>query len=355
MNDAQFFYVACQVGFEAVCKQAVIDQWKESKFSFSRPGFLTFKHSNPASVVSSGFENPFVRSYGESIGKVDGQEALEMVEQFWQQVSPQSVNQLHVWQRDSNVPGTQGFEPGITPLASEVGQLLLNACSPEDQSRIQLNRVVRSEETVHNCMLVEPNRWMIGRHQATQISQRWPGGVPKITLPEDALSRAYSKLNEALLWSRIPMQSGDQVIELGSAPGGASQVMLELGMNVLGIDPAEMDESVLEHPNFTHIRKRGSEVRKKDMREARWLVADANVAPNHSLDTIESIVTHDTCNVKGMLITLKLLEKSLVPWIPSYLERIRSWGFRYVKARQLAFNRQEICVMALRSKSLRRF
>jgi hypothetical protein len=33
--------------------------------------------------------------------------------------------------------------------------------------------------------------------------------------------------------------------------------------------------------------------------------------------------------------------------LPEYIDRIRSWGYRDVRARQLQFNRQEICVAAL--------
>jgi hypothetical protein len=55
-----------------------------------------------------------------------------------------------------------------------------------------------------------------------------------------------------------------------------------------------------------------------------------------------------------MLLTLKLPEWNLAGDIPSYIERIRSWGFSDVRARQLANNRQEICVAVLKSKSERR-
>ena len=48
----------------------------------------------------------------------------------------------------------------------------------------------------------------------------------------------------------------------------------------------------------------------------------------------------------GLLLTLKLLDWKLAEEIPSYLGRIRSWGYRRVQARQLAHNRQEICVAA---------
>jgi 23S rRNA (cytidine2498-2'-O)-methyltransferase len=116
----------------------------------------------------------------------------------------------------------------------------------------------------------------------------------------------------------------------------------------LGIDPAEVDPQVTAHPRFTHVRKRGHEVRRREFRKVRWLAADMNVAPQYTLDTVEAIVTHSEVDVRGLLLTLKLLDWSLAAEIPAYLERIRTWGYHEVRARQLSHNRQEICVTARR-------
>ena len=71
-----------------------------------------------------------------------------------------------------------------------------------------------------------------------------------------------------------------------------------------------------------------------------------NVAPQYTLDAVESIVTHEAVRIAGLLLTLKLPDWSLVAEIPSYLARIRSWGYAEVAARQLHHNRHEFCVAA---------
>src|SRR5207253_1515629 len=111
---------------------------------------------------------------------------------------------------------------------------------------------------------------------------------------------------------------------------------------------------VVTHPHFAHWKKRGADVRRREFRKVRWLMADVNVAPKYTLDTVEAIVTHAEVRVHGLLLTLKLLEWSLAAEIPAYLERIRSWGFSRVVARQLHHNRQEICVAAERGRSAKR-
>jgi 23S rRNA (cytidine2498-2'-O)-methyltransferase len=129
---------------------------------------------------------------------------------------------------------------------------------------------------------------------------------------------------------------------------------LARGYNVIGIDPAEMDPAVLAHPNFTHIRRRAVQVRRRDLRKVRWLMADMNVAPGYTLDVVESIVTHPEVNVRGMLLTLKLFEWKLAGELPAWLDRIRSWGYNVVRARQLQHNRQEVCVAALEKPFVRK-
>ncbi len=167
-----------------------------------------------------------------------------------------------------------------------------------------------------------------------------------LELPADAVSRAYLKMEESLAWSRMPLHAGEVWAEIGSAPGGASQALLSHGLKVIGIDPANMDPLVLANPNFTHIRKRGADVKRREFRGVRYLTADINVAPQYTLDTVEAIVTHPEVQIKGLILTLKLLDWKLAEEIPAYLDRIRLWGYGHVRARQLHHNRQEICVAA---------
>jgi len=155
-------------------------------------------------------------------------------------------------------------------------------------------------------------------------------------------------MEEALRWSRLPVRAGQQFVELGCAPGGSCQALLSRGLKVVGIDPAEVAPSVKEHRRFTHVRKRGADVRRRAFRHTRWLAADMNVAPAFTLDTVEAIVTHPAVQIRGLLLTLKLPDWRLAEEVPAYLKRIGSWGFTKVRARQLQHNRQELCVAALR-------
>lgn len=350
MNSLHFLFTACQIGAEPALKGEVAANWPDFRLAFSRPGFLTFKLP-PDHGLAGDFDlkSVFARTYGFSLGRVEGTDAARLVEETWKLAEQGKFSQLHVWQRDALAPGEHGFEPGPTELADEVGRLLT-----ANRPQLPVNRRARPGEQVLDVVLVEPNQWFIGTHQAASMPSRWPGGVCQIEPPEDMISRAYLKMQEALLWSRLPIAPGDRAVEIGSSPGGACQALLDQGLVVTGIDPAEMDESLLDRPHFTHLRKRASEVKRREFSGVKWLMADSNVAPAHTLDSVEAIVTHADVHIRGMLLTLKLLHWELAAEIPAYVARVRSWGYEHVRARQLAFNRQEICLLAMKSRSMRR-
>ena len=359
-THAQFVYVICQNGAESVCKSELLDRYPQLRFAFSRPGLLTFKVVDKSTwperleLVST-----FARTYGysmETINESSGAILLNrVVEQFRQMPG---CRHIHVFQRDDFLPGDKNFEPGHSELAQQVSFELSNRLSSQP-SELQDDHLILNGETnpgdrVLDIAIVEPDRWLIGWHVATTIPQRWPGGVPCIERRDDIISRAYYKMYEALLWAQLPLRQDDICVEIGSAPGGACQALIELGAQVIGIDPADMHPSLVDHPGLTHIKKRSKDVRKSELSDATWLMADMNVAPNYTLDAAEEIVTNQKVNILGMLLTLKIGDWKLAQTIPDLIQRVKRWGFRFVKTRQLAFNRREICLMALKNKATRR-
>lgn len=341
-------------------KREMQRRWPAFRFAFSRPGFVTFKLPDDSAAGLNGLgadvdvQCVLARAAGFCLGKVTGDTAEAIAEEFWEIAGKCDFQHLHVWQRDDRVPGDRGFEPGETELAAAAGEILLSRRpagrhDPHDQHDPQMprvNQIAEPGEKVLNCIIVEPQQWWIGWHQAAAPPSCWPGGVPPIDLPDDTVSRAYLKISEALLWSQLPIQAGDRCVEIGSSPGGSCQALLDRGQIVTGIDPAEMDPKLLAHPNFTHIRARAADLKRREFRKTRWLMADSNVAPEATLHTVEHIVTNRQVDIRGLLLTLKLPDWEAADSIPGYVDRVRSWGYNRVQARQLAFNRQEICVAA---------
>ncbi|TWU21239.1 SAM-dependent methyltransferase [Bythopirellula polymerisocia] len=359
----QFLFTVCQTGAEAALKHEIAAQKLDLRPSYSRPGFVTFKFDQRCENPQ-GFQlrSTFARTWGFSLGKVSGAQASDLAFKSWQlpamveALTAIKPSDLHVWERDRVMPGEEGFEPGPTALAAEV-DAALTACTPVESLRSHhfgQQGASQPNTWILDAVVVEPCEWWLGCHLASRRTACWIGGVPPIQQPEDAVSRAYLKMTEALEWSALPFVRGDICVELGCSPGGAAQALLEKGLFVVGIDPAEVDPLVAEHPSFLHVRRRSLDVPKRDFQRAKWLTADMNVAPGYTLEAVEDVVLNKTPSIRGLVLTLKLADWSMASQIGDLVKRVRSWGYRDVRTRHLAFNRQEFCLVALKSRAQRR-
>ncbi len=345
-SKSSFLFVTCQAGAEGALKGELARRWPTFRFAYSRPGFVTFKLPDDHGLAEDfDLESTFARAYGFSLERVQGDSPDVMAEKIWRLVGDQPFEHLHVWPRDARPAGEHGYAPGFTDesRAAEAALRESRWCrvSPAALPTPSTQRVL-------DVVLVGPGEWFVGHHMTRSGPSRWPGGMRELALPEDAVSRAWLKMEEALRWSRLPVRPGQEFVEIGCAPGGSCQALLSRNLRVIGIDPAAVDERVLANPRFKHIRKRGADVQRRSFRKTHWLATDMNVAPQYTLDTVEAIVTHPQVHIRGLLLTLKLLEWKLADDLPQWLDRIRGWGYGKIRARQLQHNRQEICVAAIR-------
>ncbi len=346
-----FIFTTCQAGTEPALKDEVKREHPELKFAFSRPGFVTFK-----GAITGDFRSIFARAYGTSIARLASQDGTleEKAEWVAQWIADHAVPvTVHVWEREQYAPSEEpkDFEPGKWKRAA------IQALSQALQKRslqIPINSPV-SKGTILDVVTLEENEWFIGTHSAGLGHNPVPGGTPQIELPPRAPSRAYLKLQEALLWSKAPLRPGDTAVEIGSAPGGASYCLLEKGLNVVGIDPGKMDPEVLKFPTYSHIDQPVSAILRTDLpKSVEWLLLDMNVAPSVALYAIDRLGTRMKDSLLGLFLTLKLSDWKKAKEIPSYLAHIQAMGMSLTRATHLPSNRQEIFVYALTRKGVSR-
>ncbi|MEM6472187.1 MAG: SAM-dependent methyltransferase [Planctomycetota bacterium] len=356
MSDPTFSMMTCAVGAEVPLKTEVAELgWR---LAFSRPGFVTAKHDKPGADLPHGI---FVRTASRSLGHLRGSDGDQLIGQLGELLSsskPDRVfDELHVWPRDRLPIGKFGFEPELDEVSKLVAQQIVEKLPAERIKARVPNQVAAHNSCVLDVVLVDPNDWFIGWHDigpAPDDGQhqhangvdwplRWPGGLQPIVPKYEPISRAYFKAAEAMDWSGFPFRERDVAVEVGSAPGGACGRMLELGLKVIGIDPADMDPRIANHPRFTHHRARAGDLPRKVFRGARWLFADSNVKPDKMLTTVENIVTHRDRTIEGLLLTFKLGDYSAAAEIPAWRTRIEQWGPSQIRVRQLARNRCEVC------------
>ena len=382
-----FVFVVCQQGAEQPLKAQALETglWR---LAFSRPGLLTMKfvgQPNQREDAAAWLRSPLVRLTGTGMGPAKSPLAHEGFQKVWdlalksaeagksaeptkrtntQETEPNAIEQssgaeptspenqnapsfpfdgVHVFERDRALPGAFSFEPGISELARTIGAEF-HQWLGQHGVQVPVNSIMPPGSKVLDVIMSEPDQWFVGHHTVRATHEQWPAAVPPVVAPPEMVSRAYLKLAEALLWSRLPMKTGDRVVEIGSAPGGASQRLLDLGYEVTGIDAAEMDERVAEHPRFEHWRNKAAAVKRRLYRKFKWLVCDANVAPNYTLDILHDIVSQEDIKIQGMILTFKLSSWDQLRFLEEQLGVIRSFGFSKVQARQLAHNRRELCV-----------
>jgi 23S rRNA (cytidine2498-2'-O)-methyltransferase len=345
-SAGRFLFVACRPGSEAALKHDVAQRHRGLRFAFSRPGFVTFRAER---APTDDFASAFARTWGWSLGKVRGADEHELANaarsMLAERAPHEAIGHLHAWPRIRPLPGDDEFHPA-TEQPARTAVELIGATWPSGRAPPLLNRHAAAGNLVLDCCLVEPSEWWLGWHRAGSPETRWPGGAPSLSIPARVISRAYFKMVEALLWSELAVVAGDRWAEIGSAPGGACQALLDLGCTVTGVDPAEMDPLVLANPRFTHVRARAKDAKRGALRDCRWLAVDVNAAPKYTLDTAEAVVTEPGARVEGLVLTLKLTDAAYAAELPKFEQRVRSWGYADVRTRQLAFNRQEVCVVA---------
>jgi 23S rRNA (cytidine2498-2'-O)-methyltransferase len=173
----------------------------------------------------------------------------------------------------------------------------------------------------------------------------WPGGAVRFRKDEGLISRAAFKLLEAERTFNLPLDRFSHALDLGAAPGGWSSVLLERGLKVTAVDPAEMDKSLELHPNLRHIRRNAADVSfapgSFDL-----LVCDMSWDPHHTQRIVSELAPAISAGGSG-LITLKLMYRKPVQTIQELVEDY-SLHFDVRQVKQLFHNREEVTMWVKR-------
>lgn len=296
----KFFFVLTNPEAQDLLKLEVQTRFPGFKMSYSKPGFVTFKGEE-----GQGFKPRMARLVGESLGR----RKLEEI----------SFEKAWVWARDP--------------------RFIIPASLRELSDR----SLFRKGEKVTLIMMIEPDDYWIGEYVLGPHHFQTPGEESSIQ-KQEVPSRAYYKIAEAHEAFDLPFDHEERVLELGSAPGGASLFLLEQDMKVLGVDPANMDPSILKHYNFKHLRLPFEHVKEDEFREdVDWIVSDVNLPPTVVMKELERFLGF--LQPRGLIITLKLNQERYLRMLDVFVDQIRRRGFK-VDLKYLPSHRQEIALVA---------
>lgn len=212
-------------------------------------------------------------------------------------------------------------------------------------------RVGQRVLTLMRATAEDPEPGWLTAHVHDANRSVFPGNRPVLALPADAPSRAWLKIEEARARFALDLGAGARVLEIGSAPGGASWALLQRGCTVVGMDPNEMAPSVLRHPGFRHVRQASTTLDPASVPGPfDWLLLDVNVPPGTALRGAMPFIEAHASTLRGLALTLKLGEWDFVKEAPGWVERIRQ---RVPHLRLTAYSgwehAQEIGVVATRA------
>lgn len=326
MSEAVFYFALFKPECLELLKRDVAARYPELRWSFSRPGFATFK--GPPGVA---FAPWLVLASGISIGKHLGDGQAQSRAREVQR--PTAELPRRHWRFHPEQQTWCGAQKETSAGGASASPIL---------NLITLDRGSDAAEI-----------WL-------GLSEEYPArtfvGAPR-DVPANAPSRAYAKIVEVCAHWDIRWPPGEVVLELGAAPGGASIALLERGMHVLAVDPGEMAEGVRALATergalYRPVQKKASHLDRADLAglpsAPSWLVCDINLAPPVALTQLAHAYGLVKRSVHTLIWTCKINDDKALATVPAVLHRLGELTRGMPEVAHLPSHRREFSVVVRR-------
>ncbi|BFH62176.1 SAM-dependent methyltransferase [Paenibacillus azoreducens] len=174
----------------------------------------------------------------------------------------------------------------------------------------------------------------------------WSGGAIRFQREDGQISRAKFKLLEAESSFGIDFGAFGTALDIGAAPGGWTSFLLERGLRVTAVDPAQMHESLQNNPALRIFKKNASEVSFKDG-EFDLLVCDMSWSPRQMVKLVAELLP--SLRPGGTaIVTVKLMHKKPMALIDDTIASFEAASMQVQRAKQLFHNRDEITLYMIK-------
>ncbi len=217
-------------------------------------------------------------------------------------------------------------------------------------------------------LLCTSEKGYLGISTSEENLSDWPGGMRHFAQTPEQISRAEFKLLEALEVFGVTLPARGHALDLGAAPGGWTRLLLEAGLHVVAVDPAQLDPRLVA-PRFIvgdsfivgesrleHYRGYAETYLEDALKQGRRFDVITNDMRMDARQAARLLVQARQClRSDGFVIsTLKLPHatreidplKTLKEALSLLRGRDKSGPYGIVQARQLFHNRQEVTVIA---------
>lgn len=348
---SHYVFATCRPGAEPLLKRDVALRHSGLLTpAFMRPQLITWKVLGSGALPASfRLGSPFSTVAGQSLGTA--RTVAEVLERAADSPMAQGGTpmHLHIFPRETPDEGTSAAETWEQAVAWQAElRSLVPAAPGGGVAWFPAEAPVRVGEGVLNVILgVGKEPALVGWHRHGLGDFSLPGGLDRhLTLPEQAPSRAWLKMEQALAWLGISTTlAGRTVLELGSAPGGGSYSLLTRGAEVFGVDTGEMSPLVLQHPQFHHLRVAAGELKPGQVPAQVDLIAsDMNLEPQVVCRYVEKFSRR--LQPRALLLTLKINSPQVAARLPDLIHSVSTWAPGPVQVRQLPANRQEVTLVS---------
>lgn len=204
---------------------------------------------------------------------------------------------------------------------------------------------VLSEPDVIVSIVVGEEAVYAGMMTPAEAGSDWPGGAMRFQREEGQISRAKFKLLEAERTFGLDYSAYRHALDVGAAPGGWTSLLLERGVHVTAIDPANMHPSLLGHPQLTYVKRNAADV-PVEPNEFDLLVCDMSWSPKATAEMVirllDGVIAGGT-----ILVTVKLMHKKPLQTIRDVTAMYAEHA-QIIRAKQLFHNRDEITLYMMK-------
>lgn len=200
---------------------------------------------------------------------------------------------------------------------------------------------VRQPEQVVSVVLAH-EQGFLGVSRAVDNLSDWAGGARRFKREEGQISRAEFKLLEALELFSLEAPAGGLALDLGAAPGGWTRVLRVRSMQVVAVDPGDLDSRLAVDPAVRHECQTAETYLQTAQERFDVILNDMR------MDAIDSarimVKASGLLKPSGWaLMTLKLPKKRLDRAAAAAID-VLSRHYAVIGARQLFHNRNEVTV-----------
>ncbi len=243
---------------------------------------------------------------------------------------------------------------GRRPYSSgRLNQVLAEAIAEETET----TEAIKKPQVIIS-ILCTMQKGYLGISSAEENLSSWPGGARHFAHTAEEISRAEFKLLEALEVFGITLPTKGRALDLGAAPGGWTRLLLESGLHVVAVDPANLDARLRKHPRLDHYHGYAENYLEETLKKRYKFDVIVNDMRMDAREAARLLARAANClRPDGLIISVFKLPHATDEINPlatlSSALNISSTRYDTIQARQLFHNRQEVTAVAAHPRPMR--